>query len=62
MLVDVAYVGNHADNLLLFANYNQALPNNSAGTLSLQSRRPIPATRDITYAFDGGKSDIAPCR
>jgi hypothetical protein len=57
MLVDVAYVGNHADSLLLFANYNQAAPNNAAGTLSLQSRRPIPQFADITYAFDGGKSE-----
>ena len=57
MLVDVAYVGNHADNLLLFANLNQAAPNNTAGTLSLQSRRPIQQWADITYAFDGGKSE-----
>jgi hypothetical protein len=57
MLVDVAYVGNHADNLLLFANSNQALPNNAAGTLSLQSRRPIASYSDITYAFDGGRSE-----
>ena len=28
-----------------FANYNQALPNNSAGTLSLQARRPVPTTQ-----------------
>ena len=55
-LVDLAYVGNKADDLLLFANYNQALPNNSAGTLSLQSRRPIANYADITYAFNGGKS------
>ena len=55
-LVDLAYVGNKADDLLLFANYNQALPNNSAGTLSLQARRPIPEFSDITYAFNGGKS------
>ncbi|MGC4082838.1 MAG: hypothetical protein QM736_12175 [Vicinamibacterales bacterium] len=45
-----------ADDLLLFANYNQALPNNAAGTLSLQARRPIPEYSDITYAFNGGKS------
>jgi hypothetical protein len=57
MLVDVAYVGNHADNLLLFANINQAAPNNAAGTLSLQSRRPIPGFADITYPFDGGRSE-----
>jgi hypothetical protein len=56
MIVDVAYVGNRADDLLLFANYNQATPNNAAGTLSLQSRRPIPEFADITYAFNGGKS------
>ena len=55
MIVDVAYVGNRADDLLLFANFNQAAPNNAAGTLSLQSR-PIPEFADITYAFNGGKS------
>jgi len=56
MLLDVAYVGNRADDLLLFANYNQALPNNAAGTIPLQDRRPNPAFADITYAFNGGKS------
>jgi hypothetical protein len=56
MLLDLAYVGNRADDLLLFANYNQALPTNTAGTLSLQARRPISTFADITYAFNGGKS------
>ena len=56
MLVDVAYVGNRADDLLALANYNQAVPNNSAGSLSLQARRPIPEFGDITYTFNGGKS------
>jgi hypothetical protein len=56
MILDVAYVGNRADDLLLFANFNQASPNNPQGTLSLQSRRPIPQFADITYAFNGGKS------
>ena len=56
LLVDVAYVGNSADDLLLFANYNQALPNNAAGTIQLQDRRPIAGVADITYAFNGGKS------
>jgi hypothetical protein len=54
--VDLAYIGNRADDVLLFANYNQARPNNSAGTLSLQERRPIPEYADITYSFNGGKS------
>jgi hypothetical protein len=56
MLIDVAYVGNRGDDLLLFANYNQAAPNNAAGTIPLQDRRPNPAFADITYAFNGGKS------
>ena len=56
MLLDVAYVGNRADDLLLFANYNQALPNNAAGTIALQDRRPISSWADITYPFNGGKS------
>jgi hypothetical protein len=55
-LVDLAYVANKADGLLLFANYNQAAPNNAAGTLTLQQRRPIQEFADITYAFNGGKS------
>src|SRR5262245_58697512 len=54
MVVEVAYVGNRADDLLLFANYNQARPNNAAGTIPLQDRRPIPGFSDITYAFNGG--------
>ena len=56
MIVDVAYVGNRADDMLLFANRNQAAPNNAAGTIPLQARRPIPEFADITYSFNGGKS------
>jgi len=56
MIVDVAYVGNRADDLLLFANFNQATPNNAQGTIALQARRPIPQFADITYAFNGGRS------
>ncbi len=56
MVVDVAYVGNRADGLLMLGNYNQAVPNNSAGSLSLQSRRPIQEFSDITYSFNDGKS------
>ena len=56
-LVDVAYVENRGRNMLLFANYNQASPNNAQGSLPLAARRPIPEWGDITYAFDGGKSE-----
>ena len=33
------------DDLLLFANYNQAAPNNAAGTIPLQARRPDSGVR-----------------
>jgi len=56
MLLDFAYVGNKADDLLLVANYNQAVVNNAAGTIPLASRRPISTFGDITYVFNGGKS------
>jgi hypothetical protein len=56
VVLDMAYVGNKADGLLLFANYNQAAPNNATGTIPLQARRPIPQFADITYAFNGGRS------
>jgi hypothetical protein len=56
VVVDLAYVGNKAKNLLLFANFNQARPNNPGESLSLQARRPIPEFGDITYAFNGGES------
>jgi hypothetical protein len=56
MLVDVAYVGNRGDELLLLANYNQATPNSAAVNVPLQARRPIPEFSDITYVFNGGKS------
>ena len=44
------------DDLLLFANFNQARPTTAPGTLTLQQRRPIPEFADITYSFNGGKS------
>ena len=53
-IVDVAYVGNRADGLLLFANYNQARPNAPGENLPLQARRPIAEFGDITYAWNGG--------
>jgi hypothetical protein len=55
-LVDIAYVGNRANKSLLFADYNQAVPNTNGGTIPLQQRRPIPTFSDITYAFNSGWS------
>ena len=56
MLLDLAYVGNRADDLVLIGNFNQAAPNNAPGTIPLQARRPLPDFADITYVFNGGKS------
>ncbi|HMD34467.1 MAG TPA: TonB-dependent receptor [Vicinamibacterales bacterium] len=56
MLLDLAYVGNKGDDLLLIANYNQAVPNNAAGTIPLAARRPIQSFGDITDVFNGGRS------
>lgn len=55
-ILDVAYVANRSDGLLLFANYNQAVPNNPGENLSLQARRPIQQYGDITYSWNGGFS------
>jgi hypothetical protein len=56
MLLDLAYVGNKATDLLIVANKNQAATNNAAGTIPLAARRPIPTWGDITYVFNGGRS------
>ena len=56
MLLDLAYVGNKATDLLIVANYNQAATNNAAGSIPLAQRRPIPTWGDITYVFNGGRS------
>ncbi len=59
-LLDLAYVGNKTNRLLLFANFNQALPNQPGQSLSLaqrQNTRPFPQFGDITYDWNGGFSD-----
>jgi hypothetical protein len=56
-IVDVAYVGNRSEGLLQFANYNQARPNAAGENVPLQARRPITSFGDITYAWNGGRSD-----
>jgi hypothetical protein len=56
IVLDLAYVGNRSNKLLLFANYNQAIPNEPGANLSLAQRRPIPNFSDITIAFNGGFS------
>lgn len=54
---DIAYVGNRGNKLILFADYNQAAPNNAAGSLSLAARRPIPGFAGITITCPCGWSN-----
>jgi TonB-dependent receptor-like protein len=56
MLLDLAYIGNKATDLLMVGNLNQAAPNNAAGSIPLAARRPIPSFGDITEVFNGGRS------
>ncbi len=60
LILSVAYVGNTGTHELVLADLNQATPNNAAGTLTLQSRRPFNSTyccSDISMAFNEGLSN-----
>ena len=56
-VVDVAYVGNRSDHLMILGDLNQARPNAPGENTSLQARRPIQGYQFIQAAFDGGKGD-----
>lgn len=56
-VLDVAYVGAKADKLMILGDYNQARPNNTGESLSLQARRPIQAYGFIQAAYNGGFLD-----
>jgi len=47
-VIDIAYVGNRSNKLILFADYNQARPNRPGENTALQARRPIPQFAGIT--------------
>lgn len=64
MLLDVAYVGNHAVKMLLLADYNQARPLTTAELAlpaaqrpSLDARRPIQGFRSISVNLSGAYSN-----
>jgi hypothetical protein len=57
MLLDVAYVGNHAVKLILLGDLNQARPNNPGENLSLDARRPIPGFRSISAVLPSAFSN-----
>ena len=55
--VDVGYVGNKSDHLMILGDLNQARPNANGENTPLQARRPIQGYQFIQAAFDGGKGD-----
>src|SRR5215475_7220694 len=57
MLLDVAYVGNHAIKLALLADLNQARPNNPGETLLVNARRPISGFRSISAVLPAAFSN-----
>src|SRR5260370_21446631 len=59
-ILDVSYVGNRANRVLYFGDYNATAPNLPAQTLSLaqrQNTRTFPTYGDITLASNGAFSD-----
>lgn len=54
LVIDLAYVGNRSNKLILFADYNQARPQNPGETLSIQARRPIQQFAGITLTCPCG--------
>ena len=57
MLLDVAYVGNHAVKLILLADLNQARPNNPGESLLVNARRPIAGFRSISAVLPAAFSN-----
>lgn len=57
LMVDVAYIGNKSDKLMILGDLNQARPNGPTENTLLQLRRPIQDYQFIQTAFDGGRAD-----
>lgn len=57
VVLDVAYVGNKSDHLMILGDLNQARPNAPGENTPLQERRPIAGYQFIQSAFDGGRGD-----
>lgn len=56
LLLDVAYVGNEAKNLIVINDQNEARPNRVGENLSIQARRPNQAFSSISTIFPFGFS------
>ena len=57
LMVDIAYIANKSDKLMILADMNQARPNGPDENTLLQLRRPIQGYQFIQSAFDGGRAD-----
>ncbi|MGC9971542.1 MAG: TonB-dependent receptor [Bryobacteraceae bacterium] len=56
LVLDLGYVGSRGVGLIVLADYNEAFPNVTGGTLSLAARRPISTFGIIDESFSGGSS------
>ena len=56
LVLDVAYVGNRGNGLMILGDYNQARPNNPGENVALAQRRPIQGFDFIQISFGGGFS------
>ena len=54
LVLDVAYVGNRSNGLMILGDYNQARPNAPGENLPLIQRRPIPGFDYIQISWGGG--------
>ncbi|WP_239492162.1 TonB-dependent receptor [Luteitalea sp. TBR-22] len=57
VMVDIAYIGNKSDHLMILGDLNQARPNAPGENTLLQARRPIQGYQFIQSAFDGGRAE-----
>jgi outer membrane receptor protein involved in Fe transport len=53
-VLDVGYVGNRGNNLMVLGDFNQGRVNQPTENLSVNARRPIQTFGFIQIAFDGG--------
>jgi hypothetical protein len=54
LLLDVAYVGNRSNGLMILGDYNWARPNQPGQNIPLDTRRRIPGYSFIQMSFGGG--------
>ncbi len=56
LALDLAYVGNRGQNLMILGDFNQARPNELGQSLGINQRRPIPGFSEIQISTNIGES------